>query len=222
LPFDKLRFTFDFDVIMTITKIEKQKKNKDRWNVFIDGAFACGVNSDTLLKFQLKSGDEIDENKLKEIRDFDEYLYSKKIAFDFLSYRIRSEKELKDKLKGKDISHTSIERTIEHLKELKLINDEEFARQLISEKLASKPVGKAVLRQKLIQKGISFKLSDEILKEYFSEDNEKEFVISNFDKYFRRVEGLDRQQKRKKMFDYLARKGFDFDIIKQVINEKIE
>lgn len=207
---------------MTITKIEKQKKNKDRWNVFIDGAFASGVNSDTLLKFQLKSGDEIDENKLKEIQDFDEYLYSKKIAFDFLSYRIRSEKELKDKLKGKDISRASIERTIEHLKELKLINDEEFARQLISEKLSSKPAGKAVLRQKLMQKGISFKLSEEILKEYFSEDNEKEFVISNFDKYFRRVEGLDRQQKRKKMFDYLARKGFDFDIIKQVINEKIE
>jgi len=216
------RFTFDFDVNMTITKIEKQKKNKDRWNVFIDGAFACGVNSDTLLKFQLRSGDEIDENKLNDIQNFDEYLYSKKIAFDFLSYRIRSEKELKDKLKSKDISHTSIERTIEHLKELKLINDEEFARQLISEKLASKPAGKAVLRQKLIQKGISFKLSNEILKEYFSEDNEKEFVISNFDKYFRRVEGLDRQQKRKKMFDYLARKGFDFDIIKQVINEKIE
>lgn len=207
---------------MTITKIEKQKKNKDRWNVFIDGSFACGVNSDTLLKFQLKSGDEIDENKLKEIQDFDEYLYSKKIAFDFLSYRIRSEKELKDKLKGKDISQTTIERTIKHLKDLKLINDEEFARQLINEKLAGKPAGKAVLRQKLLQKGISFKLSDEILNEFFSGDNEKEFVISNFDKYFRRVDGLDRQQKRKKMFDFLARKGFDFDIIKQVINEKIK
>jgi regulatory protein len=194
---------------MTITKIEKQKKNKDRWNVFIDGVFACGINSNTLLKFQLKSGDETDENKLKEIQDFDEYLFSKKIAFDFLSYRIRSEKEIKDKLKGKDISQSSIERTIEHLKTLRLINDEEFARQLITEKLASKPVGKAVLKQKLVQKGINFKLSDEILKEFFSEDDEKEFVINNFDKYFRRVEGLDRQQKRKKMFDYLARKGFN-------------
>jgi regulatory protein len=207
---------------MTITKIEKQKRNKDRWNVFIDGIFACGINSDTFLKYQLKTGDNIDENMLREIRNFDEYLFSKKIAFDFLSYRIRSEKEIKDKLKGKDISQSSIERTIEHLKELKLINDEEFARQLITEKLSGKPVGKSVLRQKLVQKGISFAQSDEILKEFFSEDDEKEFVKTNFDKYFRRVEGLEKQQKRKKMFDYLARKGFDFEIIKQVINENIK
>jgi regulatory protein len=189
---------------MTITKIEKQKRNKDRWNVFIDGIFACGINSDTFLKYQLKTGDNIDENMLREIRNFDEYLFSKKIAFDFLSYRIRSEKEIKDKLKGKDISQSSIERTIEHLKELKLINDEEFARQLITEKLSGKTVGKSVLRQ------------------FFSEDDEKEFVKTNFDKYFRRVEGLEKQQKRKKMFDYLARKGFDFEIIKQVINENIK
>lgn len=207
---------------MIITKIENQKKNKERFNVFIDGQFACGISGDTLVRFSLSTNDEIKEETLDEIKNFDEYLYSKKISYDFLSYRIRSVKEIKDKLKLKEISQGTIEKTIAHLKELKLLDDEEFARQLVKEKLASKPVGKAVLKQKLFQKGISAEISERVLEESFNDSNEKEFVKEIFNKYFGKVKGLDVFKQRKKMFDYLARKGFDFEIIKEVINENIQ
>jgi len=207
---------------VTITKIENQKKNKERFNVFIDGQFACGISGDTLIKFGLSANDKITDETLNEIKNFDEYLYSKKISFDFLSYRIRSEKEIRDKLKLKEISPGTIERTVEHLKELKLLDDEEFAKQLVREKLSSKPVGKAVLKQKLYQKGIPADITERILEESFNDTNEKEFVKEIFNKYFNRVKGLDIMKQRKKMFDYLARKGFDFELIKEVINENIQ
>jgi regulatory protein len=207
---------------MIITKIENQKKNKERFNVFIDGQFACGINGDTLVKFGLSTNDEIKEETLNDIKNFDEYLYSKKISYDFLSYRIRSVKEIKDKLKLKEISQGTIEKTIAHLKELKLLDDEEFARQLVKEKLANKPSGKAVLKQKLYQKGIPAEITKRVLEETFNDSNEKEFVKEIFNKYFGKVKGLDVFKQRKKMFDYLARKGFDFEIIKEVINENIQ
>lgn len=206
---------------MVITKIENQKKNKERYNIFIDGQFACGVNGDTLIKFGLSTNDEISEDALNAIKNFDEYLYSKKISYDFLSYRIRSEKEIRDKLKLKEISSGTIEKTVEHLKELKLLNDEEFARQLVNERLSSKPAGKAVLKQKLYQKGISAGIIQKVLEESINDTNEKDFVKEIFNKYFNKVKGLDVMTQRKKMFDYLARKGFDFDVIKEVISEKI-
>jgi regulatory protein len=208
-------------ISMTITKIENQKKNKERFNVFIDGQFACGINGDTLVKFGLSTNDEISEDTLNEIKNFDEYLYSKKISYDFLSYRVRSEKEIRDKLKLKEISSGTIEKTILHLKELKLLDDEEFARQLVKEKLSSKPAGKAVLKQKLYQKGVHADIINRVLEESINDTNEKDFVKEIFNKYFHKVKGLDIVKQRKKMFDYLARKGFDFEIIKEVINENI-
>ena len=123
---------------MTITKIEKQKKNNKRYNLYIDKEFFCGIYDDTILKFGIASGDELTEKELSDIRDFDEYMYGKKIAFDYLSYRIRTIAEIKKKLKSKKLTESNIERVIQHLTGLGLVNDEEFARQLINEKIKNK------------------------------------------------------------------------------------
>lgn len=206
---------------MLITKIERQKKDRNRCNLYIDGSFFCGLYDDTVLKYGIAPHDEITEKKLDEIKDFDEYIYGKKIAFDYLSYRVRTVSEIRKKLKSKKISGESVEKVLKHLNELKLTNDEEFAKQLIQEKIARNPSGKRVLKQKLFEKGISKEVSDEAIEKAFADIDEKELALKSFEKYYPRIKSQETDKKRKKAFDFLSRRGFNFDVINEIIKEHL-
>jgi len=206
---------------VTITKIERQKKDRNRCNLYIDGVFFCGLYDDTVLKYGIAANDEVTEKKLVEIKDFDEYIYGKKIAFDYLSYRVRTVSEIRKKLKAKKISDESVENVLNHLSELKLTNDEEFAKQLIQEKLSRNPSGKRVLKQKLFEKGISKEVSDMAIKTAFENLDEKELALKSFKKYYNRIKSEEPDKQKRKTFDFLSRRGFNFDIINQIIKENL-
>lgn len=207
---------------MVITKIEKQKKNSKRWNLFVDGEFACGISEDTFLKFGLRTNDEITEDTVNEIKKFDEYQFAKKSALDFLSYRIRSTAEIKEKLKSKKISAGTIDKTIAHLDKIGLLNDNEFAKLLVQSKMGKKPAGKKVIRQKLFQKGIPKIIGDKVIEELYTADKEIELIADIYKNYSSKIKGLDKFQKRRKLFEYLMRKGFDIDSINEFLNEKLK
>ena len=206
---------------MIITKIEKQKRNKNRWSIYTNDEFAVGVSQDTLLNFGLRINDEITEDTIKKLVEYDEYVFAKKGILDFLSYRIRSTAEIREKLRSKNISPRTSEKVMENLRELGLINDEEFAVQLIQSYISKNPLGRKVILQKLFQKGVPKQICEKVLENIFSSLNEKELAYSNFKKYFPKLRTKDINQKKKKVFDFLARKGFDFDIINEIIKENI-
>lgn len=207
---------------MLITKIEKQKKNNKRYNLYIADEFYCGLYDDTILKFGIAAGDDITEEKLQHIREFDEYIYGKKISFDYLSYRIRTVAEIKKKLKSKDISPVIIDKVINHLNELSLVNDEEFAKQLITEKIKNKPAGKRLLQQKLFEKGIAKQVSENALNKYLTDEAEKQMALKVYDKLKPKLKGADKQKAKQKIYETLARKGFEYDIINEIIREKAD
>jgi regulatory protein len=187
----------------------------------VEGEFAVGISEETLLNFGLRTDDEITKETLAELIEYDEYIYAKKCALDFLSYRIRSTAEIKDKLRTKNISAGTSERVIKHLQKLGLIDDEEFARQLVQSYISEKPLGKKVIMQKLFQKGISKQVGEKVLDNIFDSLNEKELALTNFKKYFIKLRDKDINKKKKKVFEFLARKGFSFDVINEIINENI-
>lgn len=207
---------------MKITKLEKQKKAKNRYNIYIDGEFFCGLYDDTILKFGIHINEEVTEKEIEEIKGFDEIIYGKNVAYNYLSYRIRSVFELKKKLKEKKISESATEKVLELLEKQKLINDAEFARVLISDKIKRKPVGKKVLRGKLFEKGISKQVGEDALDEVFTEDVEKELALASFMKYLPKLKGKESFERKRKAFDYLARKGFEFDVINEILKENIQ
>jgi len=207
---------------MQITQIERQKKNRKRYNVYLDDEFFCGLYDDTILKYGLRKNDEITDAKINEIKDFDEYIYGKKIAYDNLSYRIRTVAEIKKKLKSKHISELSINKILVHLEEIGLTNDAEFARQLVNEKIKRKPIGKKLLKQKLFEKGVPKQVGEEVLDKAFTEIDEKDLALENFNKYFPKLKTKDPAERKKKTFDFLARKGFDYSVINEIIRKYIK
>jgi regulatory protein len=107
------------------------------------------------------------------------------------------------------------------LEEQKLTNDADFASALINDRIKSKPVGKRVLAGKLFEKGVPKNISEEAIKKAFDEIDEKSLALASFEKYSHRLKGKEVNEQKRKTFDYLMRKGFETDIIIEIIREKI-
>lgn len=201
---------------MRITKLQKQKK-ENRYSIFIDEEFAFGIYKDTVLKFGLRTKDVLSEEKITEIKNYDEYYAGKKIALNFLSYRQRSEKEVRDKLKIKKISDDNIDNVINTLKELKYINDEQFAKLFLESKLIRKPQGKRLIQMKLAMKGINKEIIESVLNDLYDEDTELEKCKELLSKYIRKVKSTNEAEVKRKCYQYLLSRGFENELVKTTI-----
>lgn len=205
---------------MIITKIEKQKKDKQRYSIFLGGEFAFGLYEDTVLKYGLRTGDEIDEKKQKEIMEYDEFNFGKKVAYSLLSYKQRTALELIKKLKQKKISEGVIEKIIKLLQEQKYLNDEAYAKNYLLDKLARKPLGKRLLKFKLIEKGVGKEITEKTIKENYTEEKETKLAAEVLKKYRKKIKDKDSYEVKNKCYRYLVSKGYDFEIVNKVL--KIE
>jgi len=203
---------------MKITKLEKQKKDRTRYNIFLDGDFVFGLYDDTILKFGLRSNDELNEIKITEIKEYDEFNYGKKIAYSFLSYRQRSKKELTKKLKDKNISEAVIERIIKLLEDQKYVDDMSYAKIYLETKIRNKPIGKRLLQNKLYEKGIDKDTAEKTLNENYSEEKEIDSAKKLFKKYSKKIKEKDASEKKQKCYRYLISRGFDYEIVNKVVN----
>lgn len=140
-------------------------------------------------------------------------------SLKYLSYRPRSEKELRDSLIRKKAPQDIIEKIISSLKELRFINDDEFARWWVEQRSTYKPRSKYVIGLELRQKGIS----KDLIAKYLTEEKETavddlEQAIKFAQKKMRLYKNLEKQELYQKLGGALARKGFSWDVIKRAID----
>ncbi|MCU0372611.1 MAG: RecX family transcriptional regulator, partial [Ignavibacteria bacterium] len=156
---------------MKITGIEHQKKD-GRFNIFIDGEFAFGLYRETVYNFGLRVNDELTQPEIDRMRTEDELNFGKKVAFRYLNYKPRSEKEVRTKLHQKKITEKTIDEIITVLKDLKFIDDANYAKMYVESKVTLKPEGRRVLKMKLAGKGIEKELSLKTVEENYTEETE--------------------------------------------------
>ena len=200
-----------------ITNIEQQKK-EGRYNIFLDGEFAFGAYKETIYNFGLRVNDELDEKKISEIKSYDEINFGKKVAYRFLNYKPRSEKEVITKLKEKKISQKSINDIIRSLKSLNYLDDRQYAKMYIEEKLLRKPEGRRLLEIKLNRKGLDKETVQNIMDENYSEETEIKKIVDLLIKYEKKVKAKTFPEKKQKCYRFLISKGFGYDLVTDVIN----
>lgn len=152
-------------------------------------------------------------------------------ALRFLSFRPRSEKEVRDNLQKKSFGRGSgssessdelISLVVQKLKEKKFINDREFAKWWIEQRTLVKPTGKRLIKIELNKKGIDKDLIDEIFAELESMVvNELEMARKLVQRKIEKYKGMDRQKIYQRLGGFLGRRGFDYDTIKEVLKEFI-
>jgi len=209
---------------MVITKIEYQKKDPERVNIYVDGEFFCGISLNVLAKENLYEGLTVDEQTLDRILKEDLESRFMNRAVEYLSHTIKTEfqvrqylKNLKFKKKGvwfnEDIQldwDSLFEQIIDSLKKYKYIDDEEFAHAFVQSRLNVKPRGKSVLISELLSKGVSKEIAQRVCDQEITD--ELDVLRNAFRKRFKDEKFNIRNQK---MVGYLLRKGFSWDLIEQ-------
>jgi regulatory protein len=151
--------------------------------------------------------------------DFEKFY---KAAVRFLSFRPRSEKELRDHLTKKKCDDLTSERIIQSLKRDKFINDEEFTRWWIEQRTILKPKASRVIKFELKQKGISKELIESFFENGEGSSSDLETAKTLAEKKLRTIhDQTDKWKVQEKLGRYLAGKGFDWDTIKAAIDRSL-
>ena len=142
-------------------------------------------------------------------------------ALSYLSARMRTVREVEDKLDDLQYGEGDILVTVERLKELNLLNDEEYVREFVRSRLASKPVS----RQKLYLDLKNHKVPEELIQTVLNElpeeteaDNAREVAI----KYWRQMSAIEEPIRRERVLRRLMSRGFSTEASLAAIRQAAE
>jgi regulatory protein len=197
-----------------ITAIQAQKHNSDRLNIDLDGEFAFGLSR--FVAAWLKVGDCLSEERIASLikSDSSEVAYQK--ALHFLDFRPRTEKEIRQRLTLKGFDLFEIDSVLERLKKANLVQDQQYARMWIENRNEFHPRSKRLMRYELRNKGISDQQIDAALE---ASKDDRELATLAAEKYARKLDPQDRQDFRKRLTAFLARRGFSYGTIAPVITD---
>ena len=202
-----------------ITKIETQKKNKNRVSIFIDEKYSFGIYYQTLIKYDLSVGMPIDESLKNDIIISDEYNRGLNDALHYLSYRNRTKYEVREKLNEKEYSTITINEVIDELIKLNYVDDESFAKEYIGFKI--KKMGKRKIKYKLESMGIDSMIIDHALMEY-SNDDEYSAAYAIASKKNDSYNNISYKKRYTRLSGLLNRRGFSYSVAKDVLFEILE
>ncbi len=204
-----------------ITDIKPQKKlrhGEPRFNIYLDGKYGFALPAEALARAGLKIDQYLTQEEIDSLIKENEFAKYYDLVLKFLSFRPRSKKELKDWFKKKEVGEETEKLIWEKLKKLGYINDEEFAKWWIEQRQQFRPTGFRRLALELRQKGISPDTLDNIKNQVENKD-ETEEAKRAAGKKMRVWEKLPPLEFRKKMTSFLARRGFSWDTISEVVDE---
>ncbi len=199
---------------MVITAIEPRRKSFSA--IFIDGEYALKLDTETVILAKLKAGTEIDDERLHELVKASDARRAKEKALWLISYRDHSVGELRQKL-SRDYGEEAVEAAINKLFELRLLDDEGFAKKY-AESLSHKHMSSRQIHQKLRQKGLDRDLIGETVDDLNLDEKEEIRALIN-KKYLRK---LSDEGDLRRTVAALQRRGFAYGDIKSVIREFTE
>jgi regulatory protein len=198
---------------MRITAIEPQARHPQRRNVFVDGEFALGMDAEAVLASDLFVGRELSTDELSQLRRAGEEQHAYERALRLLTYRPRSRAEIRRRLQAQQTSPETIARVLERLEAQGLLNDAEFARYWVENREQFHPRSGQALRQELRRHGVDA----DIVAEAISDENDAEQAILVGRKKVSSLRKADFATFRTKLGQFLQRRGFSYDVIREVV-----
>jgi regulatory protein len=194
-----------------ITAIEVQKRTPNRVNIHLDGEFAFGLAR--IVAVWLRVGQEVSEEKIAQLiaEDARERAYQQ--AMLFLSYRARSESEIRKNLRKHEIPEPVIDQTIERLRQDGLANDNQFAQAWVENRNTFRPRSRRMMAMELKQKG----LADEDIQSAIANVDDGASAYEAARKRAVRFKGLEWNDFRRKLSDFLGRRGYSYSVIAPVV-----
>ncbi len=203
---------------MIITALKTCKKKKERFRIYIDGKFLCYTDTAGIEENNLKEGLSVSVEIVEKLKR--RQIFSKALDYSrlLISYRKRSREEIAARLKKKGYSLFISEKVLKELERCGEADDMDFAISWIRSRRISRPKGEFAIRNELKEKGVA----DNIVEDAFEKVNRESppdrvsLAIKSCGGMLESYRSLDRITAHRRLRSLLARRGFDFDTIREV------
>ena len=152
-----------------------------------------------------------------ESKRTDPFNKAKNYAFLLLKFRPRSEKEIGERLKRKKFDTEVIRETILFLKENGFVDDSYFAKVWLESRI-KRPLGLKKLRAELRQKGVDKEIIDSQIEEISKGYCEEDVVLKLAKDRLNKLKGVEPVKAKRRLFEYLLRRGFSTEVIIDIVN----
>ena len=208
---------------MPVIKHMKMRRGRpERFIITLEDDEELLMTPEIVLKFGLSPGNSFSDEEFLNILQEDSIRQAKDQALRYLTVRPHSRRELWRKMREKGHRSEVINQVLDHLENVELVNDEQFTRLFIQNELRLRPVGKLLLIQKLVQRGIPREMYEPLLKELLPDEEEIEIARSLVKKFLKSHSRDKGDKLKEKLVRYLQGKGFQWEQIKQVLPAKSE
>lgn len=176
------------------------------------------LSEDTVVRHRLLKGQELDEKTLDEIKQESKEDLGFQLALNYLSYQLRTEKEIRSYLKDKEIEGSDRQKIVARLKEMNLVNDLVYGESYVRTQMRLGDKGPRVLQQKLKQKGLK---DEDIQQALYLYESEEQFQVAlhTAQKALRKFHHSSQREVQQKIQQLLMTKGFNSDTSKNVLAE---
>lgn len=201
-----------------VTAVVSQKKDATRVSVFIDGAFAFGVAADVAASEGVREGQMLTVSDQERILSTEGLASARVVAFAYLSRRARTSAEMRQKLDRSGFGSEVVDAVVQRLTELHYLDDREYAQRYVASRLDRK-YGPRRIVQELRRRGITPTLAEEAVSSAEQTFDVRAQARTLAQNRAMRLQGeTDERKRKKKIYDFLVRRGYESELAWSVVN----
>lgn len=202
----------------TVTRVAQQKKDPDRASVYIDDAFAFGLDVELVVKEGVRKGVELTAEAQRALLTRQEVYAAKSAALRYVSDRARTTDEVCKMLLRRGFDADTTEDTVANVERLGLLDDAAYAAAFAKSRFDARGYGPARIRQDLIKRGVARAFIDAALEELPAEEVGDAAREQAGTKWRALSSEEDLRKRKKKTMDYLVRRGFSFGDAREAVD----
>ncbi|MFM8179288.1 MAG: regulatory protein RecX [Candidatus Kapaibacterium sp.] len=202
----------------TVTQLVASKRRPERVNVFVDGEFAVQVHIDIISKHRVCKGMVLSEETADALLSDKRRQRVRQLAFAYVSFKPRTEKQVRDRLARKEFTEEEIDEAMEFCEEFGLIDDVSFARMYVRDALTLRSLSPSRLRSDLVRKGVAREVAEEAVRAGFGEEDVSRIALDAAIRKQRAVAYRTPEKQRAAVVSFLQRRGFSWTVIRSVMS----
>ncbi|WP_288868355.1 regulatory protein RecX [uncultured Parvimonas sp.] len=197
----------------------KYNKSKEVFEVIFEDETKLLLNYNIFEKYKVSVDMDFSQTEILEMKYFSDIERAKSRAINYISGKLKTKYEVRLKLRENEFSNEVIDEVLEILENEEYLNDRLYCEIFIEDKKRLNGYGKNKIKSLLIQKRISKSIFEDFLDNFEYEDEFDNAVKMGIKKLNLLANEEDKFKKKQKIINYLAYRGFSFDVINDVLKE---
>ena len=204
---------------MLVTAITASPRRNGRFDVVVDGAFAATLSLEAIERLRIAVGANVDERLAAALEREASIVATYDRALNMIALRARSTSELRRMLLRKGEPAENVDVAIERLVRAGFLDDGSFAKQFTRAKAVGGGLSRRRVQQELSRRGVAREVANAAIDEVFAEEHvDEEGTLERVArKKLKSLTRLDAAVQRRRLYAFLARRGYDSDDISRTL-----